>query len=63
VVHIGGSRRYEAPPGVWAEAFAIAVCQFVQAVSDVGDAAVLGILQRSAAKRRETRRKYGTRVQ
>jgi hypothetical protein len=64
VAHIGWVlRRNQAPPGVWAKAFAIALCKFVQALSNVCDAAIPGILQRSAAKRRETRRKYRTRIQ
>jgi hypothetical protein len=64
VAHIGRMLgRNQAPPGVWAKAFAKALCKFVQAVSNVCDAAILGILQRSTAKRRESRRKYRTRIQ
>src|SRR5271154_6843429 len=46
------------PPGIGAESFAVTVRQLIQPLYDAVDAAILRILQRAAAKRRKTGRKY-----
>ena len=64
VVHIGWLLGgYSAPSGVRTEAFTVAIGKLVETLYNIFVAAVLGILQRAAPKRRETRRKYGARVQ
>jgi hypothetical protein len=51
------------PTRIRPEALAIALSQFLQPCGDIGDAALPGIVQRAAAKRREAGRKYGSGVE